>query len=148
MAEGRAGRTVLQLGRRHGQAVDEQRHVDGVLRALAVAQLPDDRQDVGLVVVDQRRIQPRGGLEEAQAEPDAGDQLDAVAQHIERAAGLQGLLQLLEELGVGGGRVLSLQFSPLAGLRLLEELQDQLAVDGERPVIILRFPPDIPMFGY
>ena len=59
---------------------------------------PVDRQDVGLVVADQCRIQPRGGLEEAQAEPDAGDQLDAVAKHIERATGLQGLLQLLEEL--------------------------------------------------
>ena len=57
VAEGRAGRTVLQLGCRHGQPIDEQRHVDGVFRALAVMQLPDDRQDVGLVVAEQCRIQ-------------------------------------------------------------------------------------------
>ena len=66
-----------------------------------------------------------------------------MAQHIERAAGLQGLLQLLEELGVGGSRVLGLQLLPFAGLRLLHELQHQLAVEGERPVIILRFTRDI-----
>ena len=68
-------------------------------------------------------------------------------KHAERAAGLQGLLQLLEELRLGCGRVLGLQLLPLAGLRLLQELQDQLAIAGERPVIILRFPRDIPLCG-
>ena len=60
------------------------------------------------------------------------------AQHVERAAGLQGLLQLLEELGLGGGRVLGLQLLPLAGLRLLHESKNQFPVDGERSVVIRR----------
>ena len=76
-----------------------------------------------------------------------GISFDALAQHAERAAGLQGLLQLLEELGLGGGRVLGLQLLPFAGLSLLHESKNQFPVDGERPVIIGRLPRDIALRG-
>ena len=146
VAEGRAGRTVLQLGRRHGQAMTNSA-ISMAFSTVGCSAVPDDRQEIGPVVDDQCHIQPRGRLEEAQAEPDAGDQLDAVAQHAERAAGLQGLLQLLEELGLGGGCVLGLQLLPFAGLSLLHEPKNQRPVDGERPVVILRLPWDIALRG-
>ena len=147
VAKGRAGEPVLQFGRRHRQAVDEQCHVDGVFRALAVIQLPDDREDVGLVAADQCCIQPRGGPEETERKLDTRDQLDTLSKHIERATGLERLLQLPEEFGLGGGRVLGLKLSPFIGLCVFHETQRQRAVDAERPVIILRFPRDISLQG-
>ena len=70
-----------------------------------------------------------------------------MAKYVERAAGLQALLQLLEELGLGGGGVLGLKLSPFAGLRLLHESQHQLPVGGEQPVINCRFSRDIALRG-
>jgi hypothetical protein len=40
-----AGQRVLQFQRRHGQAVDEQPHVDRVLVLRAIAKLIDDAED-------------------------------------------------------------------------------------------------------
>jgi hypothetical protein len=78
---------------------------------------------------------------------DAGDQLDPLAQHIERRAGLEGLFKLLEELVLGGCGVVGLQPGPFVRLRLPNEPQDKAAVQRAGPVIILRPALDITLPG-
>ena len=94
------GEVGLQLDRGHRQAVEEQHEVDAVLVVQRVAHLPHDAQAVGGVAGEDVRVhrQRRLELRQLQRLPQA-EQLDAVPQHVERAA--------LVELSRGGGSAAS-----------------------------------------
>ena len=91
------GEVGLQLDRRHRQAVQEQHQVDAVLVVQRVAHLPHHAQPVGGVagqdvgVDGQRRLE----LRPASAAACRPEQLDAVAQHVQRAA----LVELVAQAG-------------------------------------------------
>ena len=78
---------VLQLGGEDRDAVQEQHQVEALLGFLAVAELADSGEKI-------RRVQALGLLVEPARGPEVGELkraarvLDAVAQHVERAAPL------------------------------------------------------------
>ena len=92
-----AGQEVLRLHRRDGQAVDEEHDVEPPAVLLAVLDLLHHAQDVRLVLGDALRLQGARGPEVAERKLDAGDDLDALAQHVEQPAILQRLRKLREE---------------------------------------------------
>ena len=76
---------VLQLGGDDWYAVDEQHEVDRVPVPDAVVDLPDHCQHVGLELGNEVGVPARGGREVGESEA-AAEQLEIVAQDIERAA--------------------------------------------------------------
>ena len=113
----------LQLDRGHRHAVEEQHEVDAVLVVQRVAHLPHHAQPVGGVAGEdvgvhrQRRLE----LRPASAAACRPEQLDAVAQHVERAA----LVELIAQAGQ----------QRLAGLRavVLVERLPRLRLRGLHP---------------
>src|SRR5438094_10175970 len=88
---------VLQLGREDRDPVEEQREIDGVVVLLAVSELADDRKEVGSVQSARLLVQLTRWPEERELDLDARI-LDAVPQHIERAAALDFARQAAQEL--------------------------------------------------
>ena len=82
---GRSSQGVFQLQRGDGDAVDEKHDIDGVLVAQRIPDLRHDCEDVGLIGALGRRIEPRGGLEGAKGDLDAGNDSDALTEHFEGA---------------------------------------------------------------
>ena len=129
----------LQLGRRHRQAVEEQHQVDAVLVVQRVAHLPHDAQPVGGVAGQDVGVDGQGGLELRQRQLlSQAQHLDAVPQHIERAA-LVELIAQAGQQGFGGVRAVVLgEGVPGLGLRGLHPGQHVLGEQGPRPVVLGR----------
>ena len=110
------GDGVLQLGRGHRDAVDEQAQVDGLGRTGLVRKLAGHGQPVLAVALQERRRE--AGRRPKERQPDGHAQVDdPVADHVDRAAGIQ-------LLGQPVGK---------APLRLVRVA----AVEGEQPVPLL-----------
>src|SRR5207244_6036311 len=101
---------VLQLGGEDRNAVQEQNEIETALVLPAVAKLPDRGEQVCRVEPPRLLVEPAGRAEVREAEL-AARVLDAVAQHIERAAPLDLAGQALEKL-LPHGRAVVL-FEPL-----------------------------------
>ena len=108
------GEIGLQLSGSHRQAVEEQHEVDAVLVRQRVADLPHHAQPVGGVASDDVGVHRHRRLELSQrnrlAQP---DQLDAVAQHVERAAIVELLADAVEQHASAHLRRGSSQASPM-----------------------------------
>ena len=125
---------VLQLDRGDGQAVDEQREVDRLLRvAGAVVQLPGDGEDVGVVVVQRVGGEGVAGAEVGQLDLHT-PVLDALPQHVEHAARVDLGRQALGELPLRGRLVAAVQVDELVPALLLggaDEGQQLAGVDAQ-----------------
>ena len=127
---------VLQFGGEDRQAVEEEDDIEAVVVRLAVLQLPDDAELVGLVEPLGRLVQAGGGPEEGKLELAPGV-LDPLAENVEGAplADLGG--EPLEETGLHVGAVLLLELLPLLGLGGVEEVQHHVGVQAERAVVVV-----------
>jgi hypothetical protein len=111
----------LELHRRDGDAVQEEDDIEAVVALQRVADLSHDAQAVRPIVredvfVDsERRLELREHHRLLEAE-----QLDAVAEHIERAALVQLVAQPREERLAGMRTVVLLKLFPGLGLRVLD----------------------------
>ncbi len=83
-------------------------------------------------------LTPDAGLNAARKNFRFGTSFSPLRSNIQRAALLQSLLKLLEELGFGGGTVVAFQLRPFVGLRRLDELDHQGLVECGGAVIVLR----------
>ena len=88
----------LQFDRRDRHAVEEQHQVDAVLVVQRISHLPHDAQAVGGVAGQDVGVDRQGGLELGQRKASSQAQhLDAMAQHIQRAALVDLLAQAVEQ---------------------------------------------------
>ena len=127
VADGLGG-VGLQLDRRHGQAVDEQHQVHGLVGGRVEVHLTHHAEAHALVGGDGGRVQVRGRPRLGHAQGGGGADLEALAEHVEGAAdaGVLRLVQHLDQAGgdlvplrlLGGGRGIRLHDAPVV-LRLV-----------------------------
>ena len=110
-------KSVLQLHRRHRQAVQEQHQVDAVLVGHRIAHLPHHPQAVGAIAGDNVGVHRHGRLELGEGQGlSQADHLHAVAQHIEGSPIVQLLADPVQQDGLGSGAVIFGQRLPGGGL--------------------------------
>ena len=133
---------VLELGGEDRDAVQEQHEVEALLVLRAVAELAHRGEEV-------RCMEPPGLLVEAARgaevrEPElAARVLDAVAQHVERAAPLDLGGEALQELLSHRRAVVLLELLPFLGLRGEDEVHRVARQETERAVVVLGTPPAV-----
>ena len=100
VADGLGG-VGLQLDRRHGQAVDEQHQVHGLIGGRVEVHLTHHAEAHSLVGGDGGRVVSGGRPRLGHAEGGGGADLEALAEHVERAAdaGVQRLVQHVDQAG-------------------------------------------------
>ncbi len=104
VAKGLAGEGVLQLGGGDGKAIEAQKDVDGLLVLQAEMNLAGDGEAVGLVELCGFGIEAAGGSEVREMEGLA-EEIEAVAEHVERAAGIERESEFSEERFGGIGAI-------------------------------------------
>ena len=111
------GQAVLEFEGRHRQPVDKEGQVECELRLVAaVAELPGDREAILVVALGRRRVARRGrAVEEFDR---MWPVLDAVAQHVDRAALADFTLQAGQELAPRGAILVEVERLGHLGLRL------------------------------
>ena len=130
-----AGERVLQLRRGDGEAVDEEREVQGLVSAGLVGQLPGDGEPVGLVAPDELRRQPVRGLEEGEPQRNA-EVHDPVPQHVHRTPRIQLLHEPVCEL-FPRFRFPAVQFRepvPRLRLRLFDKREELREIQATRRI--------------
>lgn len=115
--DGLMGQRVLQLGCRHGDAVDEETQVDRLRRRGVVQQLARDRQAIGEVTLGQLGRQPMRRLEEGEAHLDAVV-VDTMAQDVNGPALVELPRKPVSELRSGAGLAAMNGNKPHPGRRL------------------------------
>src|SRR5713101_1557248 len=127
---------VLQLGGEDRDAVEEEHEVEAVLVLRAIADLAYHGEEV-------RRVQPPCLLVEPASWTEVGELelaarvLDAVPQHVERAAPLDLGGNALQELLLHRRAVVLLELLPLPGLRGENEVHHVARQEAERAVVLL-----------
>src|SRR5712692_5758075 len=127
---------VLELGGEDWDAVEEEHEVEAVLVLRAIADLAYHGEEV-------RRVQPPCLLVEPASWTEVGELelaarvLDAVPQHVERAAPLDLGGEALEELLLDRRAVVLLELLPLLGLRGENEVHHVARQEAERAVVLL-----------
>ena len=130
------GQAVLELERRHRQAVDEEAQVQGELGlVLAVPQLPGDAEEVGRKAFLGLDVAGRGrAVEQVQAHRPV---LDPVTQHVDDAAFGDFTLEPVEKLRPPGAVLGQVQGRGRLGLGGLQKGRELGQVHGVVPVIVL-----------
>ena len=121
--DGLAGERVLQLQRRHRNAVQAQGDVERALGTRREMELAGESQAVGGVAGLQLGVQRVGRLEEGHTEY-AAVALESVPQGRKRAVLVHPLAQVAEDLLSGPVAVQRLQPGPLLRLGLADEGED------------------------
>ena len=128
---------VLELGGEDRDAVQEQHQVEALLVLRAVADLAHDGEQVRRVQPPRLLVEPARGTEVGEPEL-AARVLDAVAQHVERAAPLDLGGEALQELLLHRRAVVLLELLPLLRLRGEDEVHHVARQQAERAVVVLR----------
>ena len=130
-----AGELVLQLKGKHGNTVDRQQHIHRVIVHRAVMPLADAMEDVLLIVGGIGFIQ--GGFRHEVAHPEGNAPvLEAVAQHIQHAHHIAGIVERDAELALRVDGIHADKALPglgLGGLHKADQgggVQAQLRVEG------------------
>ncbi len=130
-----SGQRVLQLGREDRDAVKDEHKVEALVVLLAVMKLAHNGEEV-------RRVQTSGLLVEPARGPVvrhpelAARVLDALAQHVERAAPLDLAGEALQELLRYRRAVVLLEPFPLLRLRGEDEVHHVARDEAERAVVV------------
>ena len=128
---------ILELGREDGDAIQEEREIDALLRLLAEAELADDGEEVGPVQALQFLVEPARRAEVRQPEL-AARVLNPVSQHVERPPPGDLARQPPEEARLHVGSVVLLQLLPLLRLGGQEEVMNVGPNEAEPTVVVLR----------
>ena len=112
------GEIGLQFDGRDGQAVEEENEVERILVGLGIMDLPHDAQPVGGIAGEDVGVHRQRRLELGERErlPQADD-VDAMAQNVERAAIVELLADAVEQDALRRRAVRCLQRLPGLGLR-------------------------------
>ena len=126
---------VLQLSCRDRNPVEEEREVDRLRLVGRVRELADEHEPVRLVARHELRRQPVRRLEVREPDLDA-EVLDAVAEHVDRAALVELGREPLEE--VRAARLLAAvarrELTPRVRLRRLDEREQVARIEAEHAV--------------
>ena len=130
------GEVGLQLDRRDRQAVEEEDQVERILVGLRIVNLPHDAQAVGGVAGEDVGVHRQRRLELGQRErlPQADD-VDAVAQHFERAAIVELLADAVEQDALRRRAVRLGQRLPGLGLRRFDPGDEIRREEGAGAVV-------------
>jgi len=127
--DGLAGERVLELRGGGGDAVDAEQEIDRLFVLAAEAYLAGDGEAVGCVLPGRVGIERGGGREVCEAEGLA-EEIKAVAEDVQGSLGVQGFGEFVEEGGSGARSVVVLDDLPLVGLGMLDEVQDEVGMEG------------------
>ncbi len=106
---------ILELGGEDRDAVEEQHEVETVLVLLAVMKLANHGEEIRRVQASRLLVEPARGTEVGEVEL-AARVLEAVAQHVKRAAPLDLIGKTLQELLFDHRAVVLRELLPLLGL--------------------------------
>ena len=127
---GRACQGVLEFHCGKRDAINEEHHINCVLRAQGIAYLTHHSEDIALIGAQHRRVEAGGWLEGAKGDLDARHDGDALAQDLERANGLEAGLQLTHQSCALLARILVAKLLPGLGLGRAHEFFDHFGIEG------------------
>ena len=130
-----AGERVLEFGGAEGDAVEEEGHVDALLRLGAVAELADDGEEIGGVETAGLLVEAARRAEVGEVEL-AGRVLDSLAEDVQGAAPVEFPGEAVQEALADIGAVVLLEAVPGAWLCGYEEIDDVAGDEAEVAIVM------------